>query len=234
MKRLLATLRWDVLLQLHNGFYAATAFVVVVWALLISQAPALDLNWLLPALVLGNLILNTFYFIGGLVLLEKSEDTLTAQVVTPLRTGEYLASKVLTLTLLALVENLIIVALFAGFGFGVLPLVVGIVLASAIYVLAGFVAVARYAAINEYLLPSMLYTTALALPLLAYLGGWEHWLLYLHPLSAPLLLMQAAFQPLAAWQMLYAVLYAGLWIGLIALWSRRTFDRFVVAQAGGL
>lgn len=48
--------------------------------------------------MLGNLPLATFFFIAGLVLLEKGEGTLEAQIVTPLTAGGYLASKILTLT----------------------------------------------------------------------------------------------------------------------------------------
>jgi fluoroquinolone transport system permease protein len=87
MKRLLATVRCDAQLQLRNGFYYATAFVVLIWSLVLLRLPDLDFGWLLPALVAGNLLLNTFYFVGGLVLLEKDEGTLEARTVTPLRTG---------------------------------------------------------------------------------------------------------------------------------------------------
>jgi fluoroquinolone transport system permease protein len=81
MKRLIATVRCDVTLQLRHGFYYATAFVLIFCVVVASRIPSLDLSWLLPALLLGNLLLNTFYFIGGLVLLEKSEGALEARVV---------------------------------------------------------------------------------------------------------------------------------------------------------
>lgn len=233
MSRLISTMHWDIQLQFRNGFYYATAFIIAFWALLMSQVPAFDIRWLLPAMVLGNLLMTTFYFVAGLILLEKDEGTLEAQVVTPLRTGEYLAVKVLTLTLLALIENLILVVLLAGFDFASLPLLSGIALGSAIFVLAGFISVVRYPSINEYLFPSILYASPLTLPLLPYLMQWEHWLLYLHPLQAPLVLMHAAFHPIAVWQIIYGVVYSAVWIGIFFIWSQRLFQRFVVAQTAG-
>jgi len=234
--RLLATLRWDARLQLRHGFYGAAAFVAAVLVLGLSRLPpgAADLGWLVPALVASNLTMGTFYFVGGLVLLEKGEGTLEALVVTPLRAGEYLASKVVTLTLVAVVENAAVVAAFAGTGLGAgaLPLALGIALASALLVLVGFVAVARYDSINEYLAPSVVYAGLATLPVFPWLLGWDHWLLYLHPLQGPLLVMRAAFGPLAAGQLAYGVLYPALWIGLTGAWSRRAFRRFVVAPAG--
>lgn len=236
MKRLLATIRCDMRIQMRNGFYFATAFVVGAIALLLSQLPVeraqIDLRWLLPAVVLNDLVLTTFYFIGGLVLLEKGEGSLQAQVVTPLRTGEYLASKVVTLLIPALIENVLIVGMFSGFRFAALPLIAGIALAATIYSLAGFVAVVRYASINEYLLPSLVYAMLLAAPLGPYVSHWDHWLLYLLPMQAPLVMMQAAFHPVAAWQLFYGVVYAGLWIGLMYFWSQRAFARYITARTG--
>ena len=232
MKRLLAAMWWDIQLQFRNGFYYATAFIVVVWIGIRSQLPAFDLGWLMPTLVSGNLILTTFYFVGGLMLLEKGEGTLEALIVTPLRITEYLASKVLTLTLLALVENVILVIVLYGTRVSILPLMVGLLLASALYVLTGFLVVARYDSINEYLLPSLLYTAVLSVPLLAQLSTWTSWVIYLHPLQGPLLVMAAAFGPVDAALLLYGVLYSALWIVLFAAWSQRRFRRFIVARAG--
>jgi fluoroquinolone transport system permease protein len=234
MKRLFATLVCDIRLQFRNGFYYAAAFVTVVMALLLNQVRMFDLALLLPIFVLGDIQVNTFYFVGGLVLLEKGEGTLAAQVVTPLRTGEYLAAKVGTLSLLALIESLIIVTAAYGPGFAVLPLVAGVVLLAVLYVLYGFVVVARYDSINSYLMPSAVYTAVLSLPLVDYLGLWQSWLFYLHPIQAPLLLLRAAFKPVAAWQLVYGVLYGVLWIGLMYLASRRAFDRFVIEREGSV
>jgi fluoroquinolone transport system permease protein len=233
MKRLFATIRCDVTVQLRNGFYAATIFVTVVWALVLMQAGALDLRWLIPPLVVGNLLIGTFSFIGGLVLLERGEGTLTAQVVTPLRIAEYLAAKVVTLTALALAETLVVVAIIAGGRFNAVLLLAGAALAAAIYCLAGFIAVARYTAINEYLLPSGVYITVLWVPLLAYMAQWRPWLLYLHPLSAPLVLIEAAVGPATPWQVVYGLVYSALWIALLYLWSRRSFRRWIIERGAG-
>ncbi len=236
MKRLIATVRCDLLLQFRNGFFYATAFVVAIWALLISRLHLLDtrlnLEWLLPPMVLDSLVINSFYFAGALILLEKGEGTLEAQVVTPLRTSEYLVSKVITLTLLALLQNVIVVGLVAGVTSGMLPLIAGTALASTFYVLLGCVAVARYNSINEYLLPSLLYVAVLLLPLLPYVNGWDSPLIYLHPLQALLVVIQAAFQPVEFWRIMYGLLYAGLWIGLVYLFARRALRRFVIAEVG--
>ena len=83
MSRLPAAVACDVRLQYRNGFYAAAAFVAVVLVVLLRWLPPETLRLLLPALVLANMQVNTFYFVAGLVLLEKAEGSLEALVVTP-------------------------------------------------------------------------------------------------------------------------------------------------------
>ena len=234
MKRLIATIQADLRLQFRNGFHYVTAFVVVIWLLVFGQVgrTGLDLQWVLPAFVLDNLVINSFLFIGALVLLEKGEGTLQAQVVTPLLLGEYLGAKVITLTLLALLQNLAVVLVFHGLTPGVLPLVLGVALASTLYILAGFVVVVRYDSVNEYLLPAIACVALLLAPLLPYVNGWDSWLLRLHPMQAVLLILQSAFRPVDAGTLIYALLYSLLWVGLLYRTSRRAFDRFIIGRTG--
>jgi fluoroquinolone transport system permease protein len=232
MKRLVATVKTEFQLQFRNGFYYAAAFVAVLMVIGLLQIPAQSRSLLLPVMMLQNLMINTFYFTGGLVLLEKGQGTLEAQVVTPLRTWEYLAAKVITLGVLSLLESMVIVVLGYGFGFDVLPMAAGIMLMAACLTLFGFVVVARYDSINEYLLPSVLYLFVFSIPIVDYFDVMESWLFYLHPLQGPLLLLKSAFLPVQPWQIGYGVLSAGIWVSLIYLWSKRSFYRFIVRKEG--
>ncbi len=232
MSRLLATLRWDAQLQIRNGFYAAAATVAVFFILLMSLLDTEALRKLLPAFIFGNLQINTFYFLAGMVLLEKREGTLEAQIVTPLATWEYLTSKLVTLSALAMVENLAIVAITYGFGFRILPLIVGMLLASLLYGLIGFAFVARYDSINEYLMPSAVLTFVLAIPLLPYFNTWPGWWHNLHPLYGPLLWMKSAFEPISAGEAAYGLLYPLVWIVLAFRLSQQAFQRFIIEKEG--
>jgi len=232
MKRLLATLRIDFRLQFRNGFYYAAAFVATLMVIGLLQIPMQSRSLILPVMMLQNLTISTFYFTGGLVLLEKGQGTLEAQVVTPLHTREYLAAKVISLGALSLAESLIIVVAVHGMSFGIVSMSAGIILMGAFLTLFGFSVVARYDSINEYLLPSVVYLFALSIPILAYFDVLESWLFYLHPMQATLLLIKAAFTPVQPWQIVYGVLYASLWVGLIFLWADHSFRRFIVRKEG--
>jgi fluoroquinolone transport system permease protein len=124
------------------------------------------------------------------------------------------------------------VVLLAGFDFRILPLVAGVALASVLCCLIGFVLIARYDSINEYIFPSVFYNALLQLPMVDYLGLWRSDLFYLHPLQGSLLLMRAAFSPVPGWQWIYAGAYGLACVALAGYIGKRAFDRFVVAREG--
>ncbi|WP_420630666.1 ABC transporter permease [Candidatus Leptofilum sp.] len=230
MTRLQTAVRWEMRLQFRHGFYYAAAFIAVIMTIVLWQFPRAELPTILPLFVLGNMTIGTFYFLAGLVLLEKGDGVLEGLIVSPLRQSEYLAAKVISLTLLTLMENVVIVTAVYGLNYNLLLLLLGLGLMASFNVLFGFIAVARYDSINRFLMPSVLITMALTLPLLDYLGLWHSPLLYLHPVQATLLLLKGAFQPIAGWQMVYGVLYAALWIGLLFKFSQRIFYRFIIVK----
>lgn len=232
MKRLLSIARWDVRLQFRNGFYFVSAITATFFVILLKQVSGVDLGYWWPAIITANLTINAFYFMAGIVLLEKGEGTMEAQIVTPLRPWEILASKVLTLGLLSLFETLLIIVFVQGMHFNWVLLVTGIVLYIALLSLYGFIVVARYDSISEFLLPSVIWTLGFSLPLLYYFDIWRSWVMFLHPLQAILILIRSAFTTLPTWQVVYGIGYALLWSVIAMAASLRAFHRFVVVKEG--
>ena len=231
MNRMVNAVKLDFRLQFRNGFYYAAGAVVLVQVVFLSWLPPESRDWLLPVVLLGNMLINGFYFIGGLVLLEKAEGSLEALVVTPLKSHEYLAAKAISLCLLSLIESLIIVGVLRGTNFGVIALVVGIVLTTAMLCQLGFLIVARYDSINEYLFPSFLWAVVISLPLLSYFGMWRSWVFYLHPVQSALVVLQSAVLPTSDNEWIYAVLYSVFWVGITFASCMQAFHRFVVSRA---
>jgi fluoroquinolone transport system permease protein len=223
----------DFKMQARYGFLYAAAFTMLIFIVLLRQFDLRGESAFLPSFILFNLIIGTFYFVAGMLLFEKDQGVLQGLTVTPLRVWEYLGSKTLTLSALALVENFVIIFLTFGTGFNVLPLVAGTALMAAMYTLFGFVVAARYRSITEYLLPSVIYMVVLMLPIFDYLHIFSSPLFYLHPLQAPLLVMKSAVLPVGTWDLAYGVIYSLIWIGLAMWLSMKAFDRYIVNKTGG-
>jgi fluoroquinolone transport system permease protein len=234
MSRFASTVRLDLLLQKRYGFFYAGAFVTVVWIALLLPLPDSLLNLAVPLIVFTDLAVVGFYFIAGMVLFEKSEATLFALISTPLRFREYLASKLLTLTALAVFISLVVAMVGYGLDFNPVLFLLGVVLASLISALVGFITVAPFDSISSYLVPSSLALVPLGLPVFYYFGLWENPAFYLVPTQGALLLLGGAFVPgLSAWQIAYSLVYGAIWIAGLAFLAHRAFDRYVVARKGG-
>lgn len=232
MNRLFATMQTDLHLQIRNGFYYAVVFVAVVLVVALTRLSIPDYRHVWPILIIGNLLITTFYFMAGLVLLEKAEGTMEAQIITPLRPAEYLISKVLTLGLLSLLETAIIVVLLSGLAFNWLLFVLGVLITAAIYSLSGFIAVAAYDSLNEFIFPSVLWVLASLPPILYAAGVSDHWLFWLHPLQAPLIVLRGAFSEIPAWQLIFGIGYGAAWSALLLYAALRVFRRFVIRREG--
>ncbi len=233
ISRYASTVRLDLRLQARHGFYYASILTSIIAIALLLQIPVKELGWFMPVFLINSMLLNTFYFVAGMVLFERSEGTLRALSVTPLSVLEYLGSKVVTLTLLVIVENFAIILLTYGPGFNILPVLIGPVFMAAIYILAGFIAVAKYDSISEFIMPSVIYILILQLPLVDYLGFFRSPLFYMLPMQAPMVLMGSAFMPTETWQIAYGMIYSLICIGVAYLWARRSFKKYVIHGAGG-
>ena len=233
MHRLAATVRLDLRLQMRNGFYYAVAFVLVCWFIVLTLLPPIDWGYLLPAVVFGNLVMVNFYFVAGLVLLEKGEGDaggpggdaagrLGVPGLEDTDAGRPLGGRAGGHRLVGVRRRLRGRPADRRHRAGGRPL----------HVDRLSLLVARYRSINEFMFPSVLFTTVLSLPMLHYFGLWDTWLLYLHPFTAPLVLLGGAFRPLGPWQWIYGVLYSAAWAGLLLL-ARPAGVRPVHRRPGG-
>ena len=227
MSRLRGALRADVLVQRRQGYWAAAAFVAAMWTAIAKALPGAARADVLATLVLGSATITTFYFVAGLVLYERSERVLDALAVTPLRSGEYLASKVLTLTVLALVEALAVAGLVRNGDVRWLWLVAGVVLLGTFYTLLGVVVVARYDSVNKFVMPSVLWVAVSQLPLLDSLHLWSPVFLLAWPTAGGLVLVTTAFGVEPTWRDGLAVAWALVAMSGLFVVARRAVGRLV-------
>lgn len=234
MSRFVSTVRLDLLLQLRYGFYYAAGFVTLLWIVLLYSLPEAIGEIAVTFLVFTDLAAVGHVFIAGTVLFEKGEKTLFALLSTPLRFREYLASKLATLTALAIIMSLVVIAAGYGFRFNPALLILGVIFTSLISLLVGFIFVAPFDSISEYLIPGQAPTLVLVAPLVHFFGIWKSPIFYLIPTHGSLLLLGGSFgiTQLSAWQIAYAVLYQLLWVAGLALLARRVFNLYIVARVG--
>ena len=194
MSRLSATMRLDTRLQARNKIYAVVGGVSVALALALRALfdPG-QLEYFMPLISLGGVHATTFFVVAMIIMLEREEGMLSVVLVSPLRTSEYLGSKIATLTALALAESLVIAAVAYGAGLAVPWLVLAVLHRAALGVALGVAVGVRFASIMRFLVPGIATMIVLDLPLLWYFGIVDSSLLLLLPTAPSIVLGKAAF-----------------------------------------
>ena len=225
-----AMLRWNARLQFRYGFYAVYAVVTVLFGLGLSGLPTTVRTDTLVMVLFADPGFLGFYFIGALVLFEKNEGVLHALVASPLSADEYLAAKTLSLAFIATLGALVITLFVHGIAFHPVWFLLGLGLTAGLFVLVGFVAVARFDSLNAYFLTAIVYTVPLSLPLLDHFAVVESPLFYLIPTQASLVLIGAAFEARPVWELAYAIGYLAVGIAIAYGGARRAFERHIVRE----
>ena len=241
MTRLGSTIKTDVVVQVRNKLYAIGIGVGALLAVLLAWLAGADhLPGVVPATLLLFIGGSTTFYVAGMIVFERDEGTLHAVIVSPLRTSEYLWSKIITLTLLATLESVTIVggAMLLLSWSEVVPwpnvplLLTGIIAIGVIYTLMGIVLIVRYRKITDFLIPMAAIVGVLQLPFLHFLGLIEHPVFLIIPTSAPTMLMQGAFVPLAAWEWVYGIVYTAAMMGGFTVWAYRAFNKHIIMNLG--
>ncbi|MCB0546907.1 MAG: hypothetical protein KDD19_04915 [Phaeodactylibacter sp.] len=212
MQKLAIAIQWDFIRQFRYNILYAALLVTVIYILILLNVPEGPYREkILIFLIFNDPAALGMLFIGSLFLFERSEHTLEALWVTPLPHRHYILSKTLTLTAIALLSALVMAIAGYGWLFGYLYFVAGIGLTASLFTLLGMVAVVSCGSFNQYLLRVAGILVPAALPFLNFLEITDTLWWYLLPSQASLILMEAAFLPMEAWRIAYAVLYLGLW-----------------------
>lgn len=177
-------------------------------------------------------------FVGALVLFEKSENVLQALVITPMKTDDYILSKIISLTILSLISAALFMGLmtvFNGTSFNLFYLLTGIILTSVMLILLGFILVSRVNSINGYLLGMMIGFIGLTfVPLLQLFNIIENPVFYLWPTQASFILFDGVFHSAAleTWEIIYGIGYQIFWIVVFYLLAKKAFYKYIVLKGG--
>lgn len=230
MTAFLAALRWDMVVQARNGFYWATfVLILIIGGLLVTVPEAVRANtaaWV-PALLAVNLQITTFFFVAGLILLERDEGSLAALAVSPISAGGYLAIRTITLTGLAAAETLVLVWLAFGTGGNWFLLTSGIVAFGTVYTGFGAAVGSRYSSVNALLLPASALVSLLLLPLLPHFGMASRTPFLLHPIEPALTLLRAAYGAADSSQIAFGIVGSAVWGGVAFVCGRSGIGRLM-------
>lgn len=239
--RLLSGIQQDIKFQFRHGIYNIYLILSVLYILLLNSVPvSLKQNAIILVVFTDPAILG-FFFMGGIIILEKGQRTLESLFVTPYQIYEYMISKVLSLTLVSILCSFLIVAFTSfisffpfsiNFNFSPLMLLLAVTLSSVFFSLLGFPFAVKARTVNGYLISASLLIPVILLPLLDFLSIFKFPLLKIFPTSSSIVLLEAVFRPVSPLVIVLNILNLLIWITLSYIWAYKWFEKFVLIRIG--
>ncbi|MDP3462108.1 MAG: hypothetical protein Q8S18_04895 [Bacteroidales bacterium] len=228
--RLLHAIEADIRFQIKQGFYLVYVIITILYLIILSFLPIDVLSIALPLVVFSDPSVLGLFFIGGIIMLEKAQGVLHVIVVSPLRSMEYVLSKVISLSLISVVVA-IVITLFSHYeNADYFLLILATVLTSGLFTLGGIMINAGCNTVNQYMLKTIPYMLLFVLPCFSLIGFPYSDLFTLIPSVAALRLMLGAYLGISWPEALGLVLYL---IGMNYLFLRitiRVFENKIVYQ----
>lgn len=144
---------WDMRFQARYGFYLLYGFLTVLYVVLLLSLPQGWKENAAAMLIFSDPAAMGLFFMGAIVLLEKSQRVTSFFGVSPLRALEYVCSKVLSLSLIALIVAAVLGT--AANGRSLLLVLIGTFLASVLFTLLGMIIAAKITSLNQFLLATV-------------------------------------------------------------------------------
>lgn len=188
--RILDTTLHDMRFQLKYGFYFIYAVMVIFYIIMIGIFPTAWKNIATVLVLFIDPAALGFFFIGGLLLLEKGERVLDALFVSPLRVWEYIMAKALSLGFISVLVGVIIAVAGLGAKVNIPVLVLSLLTGSVLYTFVGLAAGVRAKTVNQFMIITIPAETILGLPPFLLLFGVKSVLLEIMPGSLVFRLLQ--------------------------------------------
>lgn len=158
---------WDMRFLARYGFYFLYAVLTGIYGMILFAVPDSWREKTAAILIFSDPASMGLFFMGAVVLLEKSQHMPYALAVSPVRPMEYILAKTGSLSAIALVVAAVL-ALAAGVN--QIPVVLlGTVTASVLFTLSGIVVATKISSLNQFLLWTVPIESACFVPAILHL-----------------------------------------------------------------
>jgi fluoroquinolone transport system permease protein len=221
----------DMKFQWKQGFYIVYVLITVIYLIILSFLPSDILSTGLPIVVFSDPSLLGLFFIGGIIMLEKTQGVLSVLIVSPLRTTEYILAKVVSLAFVSVLAAFAITWFSPYENINWLLLFLSTILTSGIFTLCGIMITAGCNTVNQYILKTVPYMLLFVLPCFSLIGFPYSDLFTIIPSVAALRLMLGAYIGIPLYEATGLVVYLTGMNYLFMRWTIHVFENKIIYQS---
>ena len=221
-------LKKEITLQWRQGFWLVYFVFTAIYVTVLLNIPEKNRMLVSLILILSDTTMLGIIFIGALVLLEKQQAVIQSLFVTPLEPSQYIWSKTISLSLIAVCMSMLVYLPVWHFTAYTLLLLACIAFTAGTFVLLGLGLAARVDTINQYFGLIMGVSMLLILPVLPYLLLEQHPVFLFLPYVASLDLMLGARESLPLWRIFLDIILLVAWGYIAYKFALRRVTRYLV------
>ena len=186
----------DIRFQWKYGFYFIYLILVILYSGLLSLLPVSIKDTACNILVYSDPAAMGMFFMGAIVLLEKSQRVLNGVAVSPISTEEYIAGKILSIGFISIIVGLVLMIpvrsdMLPLSNLHLLTAVFGIAASSVCFTLCGIIVGTKITSLTEYIVGTIPFELIGFVPPIMYILGFKRnsLLMLIHPGCAQILLI---------------------------------------------
>ena len=221
-------LKKEIILQWRQGFWLVYFVFTAIYVTVLLSLPEKNRMLVSLILILSDTTMLGVIFIGALVLLEKQQAVIQSLFVTPLEPSQYIWSKTISLSLIAISMSILVYLPVWHFSAYTPLLLATIAFTAGTFVLLGLGLAARIDTINQYFGLLIGVSMLLILPVLPYMLLEQHPIFLILPYVASLDLMLGALNPLPVWRILLDIVLLVVWGYIAYRYAIRRVTRYLV------
>lgn len=222
--RKLHVMKGDMVFQWKYGFYLLYVILCVIYMMIFSFFTGTVRNTIVSICVYSDPAAMGMFFMGALILLEKSQRIINSLAVSPVTTEEYIFGKVLSIGLISVLVGMLLMS--QGHTDNYVLCGVGIFLGSEIFSLCGIIVGAKITGLNQYIVYTIPFEVVGFVPVILYRIGWlkDQWFMLIHPGCSVMQLIEGNRLLLMP-----ALLSCFIWIIVLFIWAdfsvRKMFEQ---------
>ena len=187
----LPLVKGDFRLQLKYGFCGLYLLLSALYIGVLLLLPQDIRRTAATLMIFSDPAAMGLFFLGAMVLFEKSQRVVCSLAVAPITPRAYVLSKLLSLSVIS-TGAAFAIFLFMGGGLPLLSLLAGVFLSSLLFSAVGMLLAARAATLNGFLLSTIPAELVIMLPAAAYMLGFSPAALLAHPGVCAIVLLSGA------------------------------------------
>ena len=221
-------IKGDMFFQWKYGFYMLYLLMIIIYYVIFSFLTGNVKDTIVSICVYSDPAAMGMFFMGALILLEKSQRITNSIAISPVTVEEYILGKIVSVGIISEIVGVIL--MLQGHTENYFLCAIGIFAGSVIFSLCGIIVGAKIESLNQYIIGTLPFEIMGFVPVILYRIGfmWDNKLMIIHPGCSVMRLIEGDTEMAVG-----AVASIVIWI-ILLFWIADISVRKMFRKSGGV